>query len=289
MKLKLRLAAMIAVILVSIAIVSCTTTTVQKTEPANQKPNIVALDAKPAEITKGSATTLSWNVSGATRVAFDQKIGDVQPSGKISVTPDTNTIYVLTASNNNGSVSQTVKVKVNQAGSASQSGTRIDTTGNTASSMSQPQALCRDGECTFIYGKLFSIVYPDTWKSMTLSTNKIGLFQKDSYSADIEIEVNDPIGTVPLKRVADQYVKEFLSRGNNSFYVGTNEALTKGPWDWFIDTSFSLGGFYQHIRVYYKNTDSHLYQLRAFATRHAAEDPFTSDYNKIINSFQLQQ
>jgi hypothetical protein len=290
MTVRIRIATVCVFLLLAVLATNCSAAAVQNTGTVNPKPSIITLDASPAEVAKGNATTLSWSVSGAAKVAFDQNIGDVPTAGKISVTPDATTTYSLTASNSIGSVTQSITVKVNPSVPVGQSSPKSGNTDNAAGPALQSQAFCRDGACTYFCGKLYLIDYPDSWKASALDPNKIGLFPKDAYSAAIEIETSDPIGSVPLKQVADRYVKDFLSRGNNSFYVGDNEALTGSPWDWYIDTSFSIG-LIQHVRVYYKNTDSHLYRLRAFATQNAyqATNPFTSDYDKIINSFKLQQ
>ncbi|MDB6134551.1 MAG: hypothetical protein JWM59_2794 [Verrucomicrobiales bacterium] len=60
-------------------------------------------------------TTLSWNVAGATSVTLDQGIGDVdKATGSVTVSPDSNTTYTLTATNGAGIISRTVTIGVDQ-------------------------------------------------------------------------------------------------------------------------------------------------------------------------------
>ena len=291
---RIRLATVLVFLLLAILATNCSPAAVQNAGTANPKPSIIALDASPAEVTRGSAATLSWNVSGATKVAFDQNIGDVPATGKISVTPDTTTTYSLAASNNSGSVSQSVTVKVNPANPVSQSVPATSPSANAAPNMQKSQSFCRDGECTFYNGKLYSIDYPDTWKISNLNSEDLStvrLLPIDIRDQSIEIAIMDPIGAMPVEQVADQYVKDFLSHGDNSYYIADRGAVTQGPWDWFVDSYYGVGTSFQHILVYYKSTDSHLYRLRAFAVQYGYQVryPFSSDFDKIINSFKLLQ
>jgi len=294
MCLRKQLAVILVILLLAISATNCSPSTVQNTKATHQKPSIISFEANPPEINKGSATTLTWNVIGATKVIFDQKIGDVQSSGKVSVTPDTTTTYSLTASNNSGSVSQSITVKVNQANPVIQPISELDTTQYIATTP-QSQTFCRDGLCTFINGSLYSIDYPDTWKvndpgSAGSKTVELAPIDAVYYSSGISIDTTDAIGQTLISQVADQLVKSARAGSDPSFYVADNRAMT-GAWDWFISWSFHMVGATRHVRVYYKNTTSHLYILRAYAEQsgYQAVNPFANDFDKIINSFKLLQ
>jgi hypothetical protein len=73
-------------------------------------PVINSFSASPTSIVIGDSATLSWNVSGATSTAIDPGIGAVSSTGTKSVSPSSNTKYVLTASNAAGWVSQVAAV-----------------------------------------------------------------------------------------------------------------------------------------------------------------------------------
>jgi len=75
-------------------------------------PDINSFEADPGSVVPGVSSTLSWDVSNATSVTIDQGIGDVALSGTKMVIPAANTQYVLTASNEAGSVSAAVQVVV---------------------------------------------------------------------------------------------------------------------------------------------------------------------------------
>ncbi len=75
-------------------------------------PEIAAFVATPAAILVGESTTLNWSVSGANSLSISPAIGAVTGTS-VSVTPATSTNYVLTATNDGGSVTRSVAVTVN--------------------------------------------------------------------------------------------------------------------------------------------------------------------------------
>lgn len=79
------------------------------TRPAVSPPVISSFTASPASITAGQASTLAWNVAGATTLSVDQGVGAVGGSS-IVVNPVITTTYRLTATNAGGSSSATVTV-----------------------------------------------------------------------------------------------------------------------------------------------------------------------------------
>ncbi len=74
-------------------------------------PVISSFSASPASITAGQASTLSWNVSGATSLAIDNGVGTVSGSS-VSVSPTASTTYTLTARNSAGTVTASTSVAV---------------------------------------------------------------------------------------------------------------------------------------------------------------------------------
>ncbi len=77
-----------------------------------QVPVISSFYAKPDTITAGEKTQLSWEVIGATHVSIDNGVGAVALNGARTVMPDISTTYILTAANQYGSTSASVKVHV---------------------------------------------------------------------------------------------------------------------------------------------------------------------------------
>lgn len=78
-------------------------------------PVINAFSATPANITAGSSTTLSWQVTGANTVTISPGIGSVAMSGSSAVSPGAATAYMLTATNSAGSVTAVAQVSVEAA------------------------------------------------------------------------------------------------------------------------------------------------------------------------------
>jgi hypothetical protein len=81
-------------------------------KPKLIKPLINYFSASPGTIQEGGSSALSWSVSGASNVVINNGVGTVRPEGSISVRPYSTTYITLTASNDAGSVSSTVRVAV---------------------------------------------------------------------------------------------------------------------------------------------------------------------------------
>lgn len=75
-------------------------------------PVVNSFDLTPSTATAGQQFTLSWNVSGATRVIIEPDIGSVDAGGSRLMTALTDTTYVLTAINRGGATSVAVSLKV---------------------------------------------------------------------------------------------------------------------------------------------------------------------------------
>jgi len=72
-------------------------------------------DINPPIINPGSSTTIKWDISGADTVFINQGVGDVSPSGTMTISPSASTIYTITAKNLYGSVTSSATVIVNPA------------------------------------------------------------------------------------------------------------------------------------------------------------------------------
>ncbi|MCB9385087.1 MAG: OmpA family protein [Bryobacterales bacterium] len=89
------------------------TVTIQVGPPG--MPRILNFVATPQEIDPGEFSTLMWEVENADSVSIDKGVGPVDLSGNSDVQPNDTTTYVLTASNNNGTVTASVIVSVRRA------------------------------------------------------------------------------------------------------------------------------------------------------------------------------
>lgn len=76
------------------------------------KPSVNSLKFIPESIFEGEAATLTWDVSGATAVTIAPDIGNVPLVGNRLITPKASTTYTLTASNQAGVVTETVRIIV---------------------------------------------------------------------------------------------------------------------------------------------------------------------------------
>ncbi len=75
-------------------------------------PVLNLFEADPPSVVEGESSTLYWNVSGASAVRIDPHIGDVALTGNRVVSPTATTTYVLTATNETGSITSTAQVSV---------------------------------------------------------------------------------------------------------------------------------------------------------------------------------
>ena len=78
----------------------------------NQLPVITTFHVHPETIKADETARISWEVTEAQSVRIDPDIGEVEASGVYTVTPDTTTIYTLSATNIAGTVTNTVTVNV---------------------------------------------------------------------------------------------------------------------------------------------------------------------------------
>jgi hypothetical protein len=76
------------------------------------KPSVNSLKFTPERIFEGEATTLTWDVSGATAVTIEPDIGNVPLVGNRLINPKASTIYTLTASNQAGVVTENIRIIV---------------------------------------------------------------------------------------------------------------------------------------------------------------------------------
>jgi hypothetical protein len=79
---------------------------------SSELPVINAFYATPATISKGQSTTLSWEVSNATSVVIQPKIGNVASSGSSLIAPDATISYSITATNASATISTAIIVTV---------------------------------------------------------------------------------------------------------------------------------------------------------------------------------
>lgn len=68
----------------------------------NPQPPLVSFKANPVTIQSGVSSSLSWNTSNANTIDIDNGLGSVAASGSQVVSPSTNTIYTMTATNREG-------------------------------------------------------------------------------------------------------------------------------------------------------------------------------------------
>jgi hypothetical protein len=78
------------------------------------EPVILSFNADLGTIYSGGTSTLSWDMTGAATVSIDQGIGNVALNGTRDVSPSETTIYILTATNDAGSVNAAAQVAVQE-------------------------------------------------------------------------------------------------------------------------------------------------------------------------------
>lgn len=82
------------------------------TDTSVNLPVINSFTATPGTVTSGQQFTLSWNVSGASRITITPDIGSVESGGSRLLTAAADNTYVLTALNSGGPSSMSINLKV---------------------------------------------------------------------------------------------------------------------------------------------------------------------------------
>ena len=91
--------------------VACDEMTIPEQETSSAGlPVINDFYADPHEVMAAESATLHWNVSGASTVTIEPNVGEVALSGEQGVAPLEDTTYILTASNEVGSVTASTEV-----------------------------------------------------------------------------------------------------------------------------------------------------------------------------------
>jgi hypothetical protein len=78
----------------------------------NNRPVIIDFSINPPIETSGGTATMEWNVSGATSIVINNKIGKVASTGSLALHPAATTHYILTATNKYGSSTASAIVKI---------------------------------------------------------------------------------------------------------------------------------------------------------------------------------
>lgn len=86
--------------------------------PQESLPSIGSFNANPDAIEKGESSSLTWSVSGASKVSIEPGIGSVGSTGSQRIFPDETTTYTLTATNQFGSTDAIKIVLVQEKSSA---------------------------------------------------------------------------------------------------------------------------------------------------------------------------
>jgi hypothetical protein len=79
-------------------------------------PVINQLEISPSNVKAGQTATLTWNVSGSDSVTIEPSLGTVGATGSKIVTVDSNTTYILKASNAAGAVNKALAVRIDASG-----------------------------------------------------------------------------------------------------------------------------------------------------------------------------
>ena len=75
-------------------------------------PVIVAFNMNPPVVSPGEPVQLSWDIAGANTVSIVPGFGSVAPAGSVTLTPNADSYYTITATNDFGSVSSTATASV---------------------------------------------------------------------------------------------------------------------------------------------------------------------------------
>jgi hypothetical protein len=162
-------------------------------------PPTATLSAAPGTITIGQSATLTWSTTSANTVTIDQGIGAVAFSGTRIVSPTEPTIYTLTATNTDGTVTATATVVVNPPATPAITWTPAALTYGTALGAGQLNATA-DVPGTFVYSPPLGTMLGagGQWQlSVAFTPSDAVLHTKAAATALLTVEKGTPLVTWP--------------------------------------------------------------------------------------------
>jgi YD repeat-containing protein len=215
----------------------------------------VSLSADPVSIKQGQSSTLSWNVLNAETCAIEPGIGPVDPNGSVSVSPQENTRYTLTATGPGGKAVEAVTVVVTsledldyglnfeeQQGGGGLVGKTIRIlNGNTVEFRS---------DLSFVSPHRLGLSFAATYNSKSSIQGSLGFGWTHTYA--VSLNPNFKMGTEEYIKIVDQtgrtaYFKEEISGVyKGQFGEKTRVAAEKSEYVWYrlngIRCGFSAAG-----------------------------------------------
>jgi hypothetical protein len=161
---------------------------------------IIGFNSRP---NSDGTSTLVWNVTGASSVSIDHGIGQVYANGSLVVSPASSTVYILSATNNAGTVTRSAVTTVNSASPPAvivqfSSNLNADGTSTLAWYVTGADTVSIDNYIGIVSASGSKIVSPDTSTVYTLSaTYALGNWANE-------------IGTVSRSVIAPANVGEYI-------------------------------------------------------------------------------
>ena len=103
----------LSLLLLLILIPGCITVQVPASDNTGKPPVIGTFSNNPSTINSGGISTLMWDVTGANTVSIDHGIGVVDGVGVKVISPNTSTVYTISATNSSGTVTRSAMTTVN--------------------------------------------------------------------------------------------------------------------------------------------------------------------------------
>jgi hypothetical protein len=190
--------------------------TSQKTNLTNQGslPTINFFNANPDMISKGESSNLAWSVSSATKISIEPDIGTVGLTGTQRIFPNQNVTYILTATNEFGSVDATKVVYVQESSAPTSSASTSSTQGSSKTLPTPKQLLPANGT-----------VYDNSTSGTTLEWTAVS----GAANYAVEIDTYNSNSNSWLSESAGSSIIPGINTTSYSF-----EFSTKGPGRWRV-------------------------------------------------------
>ena len=185
-----------------------------------------------AEVSPGSNVILSWNVTNGSNVVLDNGLGPVDPvSGSVIVPVNEETTFILTAANSQGSVTETITIKMADA-------TSPVAHWKVGESAGEQDGTILRGEGSSVYDGIFAGTPTfDSDDPAPVADGSTASIVFDGFSSWVDVSGYDGIGGGSARTLAFWFKGDLVQPNANATLVSWGTGATGARFDTRINTA----------------------------------------------------